>query len=67
MFKGIDLYYASLYIEIVIVISILEKIGIKSEQIISLTTFSKEHIDGMYLHNKNLEYTFPSEMFKWFH
>jgi len=64
VFKGIDLYYASLYIEIVIVISILEKIGIKSEQIISLTTFSKEHIDGMYLHNKNLEYTFPSELFR---
>lgn len=59
VFRDLELYYASLYIEVVLVISILERLGVSQEHIILLSKYTKQHINSMFMGNKNLEFSFP--------
>lgn len=61
--KGIDLLYASIYIEAVLVISLLSQLGISKENLDKLTQHSRDLITNMYNSNKALRFTYPSDMF----
>ena len=64
VFKGIDLLYASVYIEAVIVSALLHKLNLDEEKINRLEQFTREMIRDMYYGNKALEYNYPSQLFK---
>ena len=61
--KGIDLLYASIYIEAVLVISLLTQLGISKENLDKLTKHSSDLIKDMYYSNKALRFTYPSDIF----
>lgn len=62
-FKGIDLLYASVYIEVVIIISMIKHLGVSEENVNSLTLYTKQFIRDRYYHNKSLRCNYPSKIF----
>lgn len=62
-FIGIDLLYASVYVEAVLIISLLKNIGVSSEQIASLTQNTRGSISDMYYLNKALRFSYPLDLF----
>ena len=62
-FIGIDLLYASVYVEAVLIISLLKNVGVSSEQIASLTHNTRGSINDMYYLNKALRFSYPSDLF----
>lgn len=63
VFKGIELYYAALYVEIIMVISLLVELGINNDEIDNLFKHSKNYVQDIYLHNKSLSFKIKSELF----
>lgn len=61
--KGVDLLYASIYIEAVLVISLLSQLGISKENLDKLTKHSRDLIKDMYYNNKALRFIYPSDIF----
>lgn len=52
-----------LYVEIIMVISLLVELGINNDEIDNLFKHSKNYVQDIYLHNKSLSFKIKSELF----